>query len=290
MWQFMVASLSPDATILSSASIVTAIGLRCYHEPKWVTRDVIAMAIGGTLLCVIKPVYLPLLVLGLPAALPSPQDSLNASRKKVMLAVFHTIIVATVLVIAIAWLYSNASVFTSAAPDPAVEGSGIGQTQFIASHPLGFVQVLVRTLARDGGVYIRQGIGVLGWLNLPLPTWLYVTAISAFLLGALMPADSQSLPWWILVWAALLVVASAVLVEIALYIAWTGVGAAVIEGVQGRYFLPMLPLAGVVIASTMTATHRDKTAAFAYPIAAAACVLMTLGTLWVVVAQYRVFY
>ena len=44
------------------------------------------------------------------------------------------------------------------------------------------------------------------------------------------------------IWNFLIVVGTALLIIGAMYISWTGVGAEVVEGVQGRYFIPLLPL------------------------------------------------
>jgi uncharacterized membrane protein len=285
-WQFLLASLSPDATILSSAMIVTAFGLRCYCYPEWPVRNAMILGVAGVVLCTIKPVYLPLLVLGLPAALPSPHDTQNTRRSKLMIAGSHVIIVSIVLAITAAWLLSNASLFASVAPDPTVEANGGQQIVFLESHPFAFVPILLRTFLRDAGAYFWQGIGVLGWLNLPLPVGLRLLALAAFFLATFAPMANRPLPPWLLAWATLLIVGSVILVELALYLAWTPLAAPAVDGVQGRYFLPMLPLAGATIASVAAARRGFMTAM--YPIAIAALALTTLGMLVVVAAEYRV--
>jgi uncharacterized membrane protein len=47
--------------------------------------------------------------------------------------------------------------------------------------------------------------------------------------------------------AAVVAIASIVSIELSEYISWTAVGANVIEGVQGRYFIPIAPLLLVAI-------------------------------------------
>jgi thiol:disulfide interchange protein len=56
--------------------------------------------------------------------------------------------------------------------------------------------------------------------------------------------------------------------------------------VQGRYFLPMLPLAGATIASVATARRRFTIAM--YPLVIAALALTTLGLLAFVAGEYHV--
>ncbi|MGC8532680.1 MAG: DUF2142 domain-containing protein [Acidiphilium sp.] len=98
----------------------------------------------------------------------------------------------------------------------------------------------------------RQAIGVLGWLNVSLTHHLYrdwYDALAAAALATLLGASAGRVRWhWedaVLVLA--LIGASIIAVELSLYLDWTNVGGAQIIGVQGRYYLLLVPFALLVV-------------------------------------------
>jgi hypothetical protein len=97
----------------------------------------------------------------------------------------------------------------------------------------------------------REAIGVLGRLDLPLPGWLYglwAAALAGAVLGDMLAEERREGPR---VQETLLILAIGVAclfaTYLALYLTWTPVGAKRIEGVQGRYLLPLLPLLGLAL-------------------------------------------
>ncbi len=98
----------------------------------------------------------------------------------------------------------------------------------------------------------RQAIGVLGWLNISLTHHLYrdwYDALGAAALATLLGASAGRVRWhWgdaLLVLA--LIGATMIAVELSLYLDWTNVGEAQIIGVQGRYYLLLVPFAVLVV-------------------------------------------
>ena len=88
----------------------------------------------------------------------------------------------------------------------------------------------------------------------------------------------------------LLVGVSVVLIELALYIAWTPARAYFAVGVQGRYFTPMLPLLGLALAwrtSALATPAAERLAGVA--IMLLLLLLMSVGTLAAMVVAYGVF-
>jgi drug/metabolite transporter (DMT)-like permease len=106
-------------------------------------------------------------------------------------------------------------------------------------------------MREEAGTKAREAIGVLGRLDLSLPGWLYglwAAALAAAVLGDMLPEDRGGGPR---VQETLLIVAIGVAclfaTYLALYLSWTLVGAERIEGVQGRYLLPLLALLGLAL-------------------------------------------
>ncbi|HEX4767017.1 MAG TPA: DUF2142 domain-containing protein [Lichenihabitans sp.] len=149
--------------------------------------------------------------------------------------------------------------------------------------PIRIVTVMIATLHDLGIGYLRQMIGVLGWLDTDFPPrfyeWMGLCITVAVAIECFGPERGLR------GWSAVLLVcglAAAVLgVFFALYLAWTPVGVAAIDGVQGRYFLvPAMVL--VVVLPTFGRATKDPGGG---PIDAgrlAICVTVGLVNLWIV--------
>ena len=129
------------------------------------------------------------------------------------------------------------------------EGDGVspvGQLRWLALHPVDAVAVAARTLADDTLRHAHEFVGVLGWLDTDLPpsfyAWTGLCALAALLIDA--AASGRSIAgWWRFLPPAAVLVSSAGVFG-AFYLAWTPVGAPIVDGVQGRYFIvPALVLA-----------------------------------------------
>ncbi|MFO1059730.1 MAG: DUF2142 domain-containing protein [Dongiaceae bacterium] len=117
------------------------------------------------------------------------------------------------------------------------------QLAFLLSQPLAGLAVARDTvLALDAGFW-RSVVGLLGWVDTPMPRWYYTAA--AIALAVALWAGSNPAPWLgPALLAALTIAVTALLIGGALYLTWTPVGAPTVLGLQGRYLLPLLPLAG----------------------------------------------
>jgi uncharacterized membrane protein len=119
----------------------------------------------------------------------------------------------------------------------------------LLAKPARFITMPVALLTGPwGGLLLQEMIGILGWLNLFFPQRFY-TAWTLALLAALfalvfarreqgVPAPKPLLQF---LYVSALLLASAWAIAIAQYLDWTLVGAPLIDGIQGRYFLVLLP-------------------------------------------------
>jgi uncharacterized membrane protein len=139
------------------------------------------------------------------------------------------------------WAVASGLLTTSTRPDVA---SSALQTAFILEHPARFAEVCAYTLRISFVEYGRQIVGVLGWLQIRLPTWLYagMWIVLGLSTGFQVPKDRGGLTRGARFFCALLAVTILLCVYVALYEMWNPVGAPVIDGVQGRYFTLMVPL------------------------------------------------
>ncbi len=120
------------------------------------------------------------------------------------------------------------------------------QIAFILADPVRYAMIVFRTffLSPEGGEAARSLGGVAGWTNIGLPPPVYALLLVA---GIALWASGEKPPAAMTAPVALLVQAGlfggvTLLILTMMYVGWTGVGAGVIDGFQGRYWLPLLPL------------------------------------------------
>jgi len=268
---FEAASLSADAMTNAVSFLLTASCLRiAVGETDAISNRQWALL---TLLCVMmgvsKQVYLPLaaLVLWIPA-----RKFGGRRRQVVCLAVAGA-------GTAVAW-----GAWTLLVADMRVEffsyTSVPDQLAFVLHHPGQFLRIAFNTLSSHPSNQLRSFIGILGWLDTPLPNrfiesycfMLALTTLATGLREIRVSAGQRLL-------AIALAAASVLALFIVLYASWTRVGDPIIEGIQGRYFIPLSPLACVVLYNRSCAIESRLWG----PIVAAYSVfsgLLTVVVLW----------
>lgn len=250
MTQFMTASVSPDALTIASALLFTAVLARFLTDGKWPVQRQLTAFVAGLAMCIVKIVYLPLLFAGLGAMLGVGRFSNAAVRRITFLQLASAVV--TIALIGF-WFWSIPANGTHT--PPVREGvNGAGQVAYLMEDAFRAMRIVIRSVYVGAEFLGKSTFGLLGWLNVPLATWVYVLLGLAVPLSACAEPRAARLSVAVAVW--LLLVASAVVppIELALYIGWTPVGAYAVDGVQGRYFIPALPMLGVAIAALFV--HR----------------------------------
>jgi uncharacterized membrane protein len=233
------ASVSADATVITSAFLFTALALRAQLRGHWNPGEVALAVVSGLVFCTQKPVYAPLLLVGLPAAL------VRGRAKHTLLV--HAVIVVIVLGAAAAW-----QLFATRYSSLPLGVSVSGQAAFIAAHPFAYMRTIARSFWYEGYLYYQELVGVFGWLTLYLPNFAYFLPLGAVPLGTMaQPRDGPRLPALSIAWAAMLLAGACVLIFTAAYLLWNEVGFWIISIVSGRYFLPLLALVAAVWCSVV---------------------------------------
>ena len=145
----------------------------------------------------------------------------------------------------VAYLGWYAVVHRLSVPGRPVSGISVpGQLIFIVHHPWHFLGALFHSINLYGWENAQQAVGVFGWLEVHMPIPFYVSYLvflfATFSMEVMPPA-------LILIrarfWAAAASGLSLLTVFAFIYMYWDPVGAADIEGFQGRYMIPLiLPL------------------------------------------------
>ncbi|MCV2353665.1 DUF2142 domain-containing protein [Paucibacter sp. B2R-40] len=241
MTQFQTASVSPDALTISGALLFTALMARFLAKLNWTWKQQLATILAGLLMCSVKPVLAPLLFAGLWLG-SHTRNSVFVSAKRVFATQFILAAI-TVSLIAIWFLLVPKPHTTTLGTPVGVDSSG--QVAYLMEHPLTAARIPLRSLYLYAGSRWQSTIGKLGWLNVHLNSWVYILSGIAMLLGLYAERAKARVNVSSSFWIAFLSITAIFMVEWALYIIWTPVGAYAAEGVQGRYFLPILPMAGV---------------------------------------------
>ncbi|NTW21632.1 MAG: DUF2142 domain-containing protein [Nostocales cyanobacterium W4_Combined_metabat2_030] len=117
------------------------------------------------------------------------------------------------------------------------------QLAYILNHPWQYLLITGKTFIVYGREYLEQFIGRLGWIDtrLPLPHLItYALLLVAVALGTNQPEIRLS--WRQKSLVLLILIINSLFIATMLYLSWMPVGSQIIEGIQGRYFIPLGPL------------------------------------------------
>jgi hypothetical protein len=241
MTLFLAGTVNVDGVLIGLACLSAAALTRGFRGFGLVALVVLLLAI---------PPYLPLLgVFLLPLFVPGFIWRL----RDVVLAALPVLFWAGVVAVFVAAPFDKAPYH----PGPLFTGDGTvlldhidpaANLHILLAQPSRFITMPWHQMRQDAASTLASMIGVLGPLKIILPDRYYelwIAAGAVVLAGLLLsgrpkilPAGTQAVN---LVWTMALLLGNFWLILVASYISWTGVGFDRIEGMQGRYLLPMLP-------------------------------------------------
>ncbi len=170
------------------------------------------------------------------------------------------------------------------ATDPAL------QLRVLLGDKLRLITLPLDALVTEGRQKFVQMIGQLGLLDVALPRPLYAAwtvAMAGAVASAVLRAPAErpaGVPVAGAVWIG--IAGSLLLIYLVEYLTWTGVGATLIAGVQGRYFLPLLPFLGLGLPSLRLANPGALRTLCAVP----AVALAVAGLLYLPLLTVFAFY
>jgi len=241
------ASFSADGVTIALCFLATALVLRWALRPaaptwwRWVGLGVLFVAIA-----LVKPTYAPIAVLA--AAIPV----LNPAARRLWHIVATGASIAVAAVVTLGWLRATSWVTQGVNPLNHPDQ----QRAFLLEHPLVFVKAVFRSIVLDypTGLTTQKGeiwrgvFGSFSWLRAPLPMAFVVLLVVALVLAVLV-VERHEVPavvrlrsgvlWRIVVVAAIAIVVAGVC--LALYVYYTQDRGQWLQGLQGRYFLPVVP-------------------------------------------------
>ncbi|WP_306341440.1 DUF2142 domain-containing protein [Sphingobium sp. Z007] len=267
---YQTGSLSPDSVINGLGFLGLALALRTGFMGVAPARSA-ALLLIVPLLALCKGVYLPIMAAGL----RWPQNRRDLRTGLILGAM------ALGAIVFIGWMhYSGGSqalyhIQSRKTGETMMTAPLRDQLAILLNDPVGYARILVSSVVERAPVYALQIVGRFGWNAILLPVVAY--PLGLLMLGAGVANGSgarfgigQRL-WWLAVAGGV-----ALLIETAMYLTGTPLGADYIQGTQGRYFLPILPL--VLIALSPESAVRGAQRIFAA--AAIALLLIAAATVF----------
>ena len=246
-------SLSPDAMTISMAFLYIAyiFKLAFGKNEKVELKQKIILLIMSIVIALCKIVYLPLV--GLILIIPKDKFK-NANNKN---KIFDFCMIAGIAAIVnLTWLAIAGRYLSNFSGDDSKL-----QVLYVLQNPIRYLQNLLYTMNFKGSDYLLTLFGRdLGWEEF---VKLYAIVPYLFIIIYLFTAITDDelkgkLKKYQLTWITLIVLAVIVLIFTSLYVQWTPVGGGMIQGVQGRYFLPILPLVMILLGSILKFKNSYK--------------------------------
>jgi len=266
-WAFLAISMLPaaiygrsvinaDGSALAAAMVVTALWLRGILSPE---LHILGRQSFWMMLCALtKAPNLVFVLLGL-----MPLRGMPARR-------WHLLALTILPAIAVAVLWNFSSGADTAAWRMAeITGQNLDafnpavKLTYLLDHPLHFPAAVISALhEKDLGELWRQVIGVLGLFDTVLQRWVYPTVsgllLYTFLTRLPLPPAAR---YQIATVASITAVAYILVVYFVCYLVFTPLDASTVWGVQGRYFVPILSLVAIVVATVVNLAPDERLSA-----------------------------
>ena len=195
------------------------------------------LVVLNVFMSMLKIVYLPICFLIF--LIPHERFSSKKSKNIKLL-----IILVGVIVINLLWLsYSSKFLFET---NPGVNSTE--QVKFVLTSPFAYSKILFRTITTEFYIYLMNGLGAyLGWLNIAVSQFYIFIYFIMLVFIIIVDQNKKRLKEYERWWIAFLTVGVIALIFTSLYVQWTPVQNEVINGIQGRYFLPIILMVALLV-------------------------------------------
>lgn len=214
-------------------------------------KDISILLLTIMVIVPIKFVYFPLVGLGLLI----PDEKFGGRKKKIIVAVALCIFALLMM------FFTRMDVVVNSI-------SSVGEMEAdaqcytimdIMREPVKILAMFVRTININMPFYLESMIGErLGWLEIDLPDVVSMLAVILLFMGGLQRSVEKH-AWNIAerIWCFILVGLSGVMIFLALLIDHIPNTSPLIEGVQGRYFIPILPVFMIMLQNHVVVIKRN---------------------------------
>lgn len=225
----LASSCSYDGLIIGSSCLLFANLMSLFYDSKKIgVKDIILFIILGFFLFFIKYTYILLLTLLL--FVPVDRFKNKKDKLKKIAIIFGGILLLYVI--------TNIPNYINSVSG----GAANEQLKFVLSNPFEYSKILFKTMYEKFGIQLSWILGGFGNLDTHFPGFIYfvmfIYILILFLFDSSIKNNKFNYKSKLFLFVILFLIISGIYT--ALYLIWTPVGHYTIEGVQGRYFLPIV--------------------------------------------------
>ena len=225
-------TLSADGIAISAAFLWVAyiLKLREEKDKKITKKEIIGLILLGILVAISKTIYIVLL----PLLLLIPKEKFTTKKRKVLF-IITTFLIGTI--IDLAWYKFGIQ------KQSISETTEVNSIMYILLDPINYIVKIVYTIITNLGKYLEEIFGgKLEWneaVTIPMfPIILFTLGIISSKLGK----EKIKFKLWEKIIILLIIISCIGLVFTGMYIFWSDKSISTIQGIQGRYFAPIIPL------------------------------------------------
>lgn len=247
-------SYSYDMLVNAISFLIVAYFLYLIYEKEKVEKnDIIIISLCVAILAPIKVVYIVIVGLGILI----PYQKFGTKLKKWICA--SILVLAGTIPIIITRITSMADMIGGSQGNSELLGYEVYGGMYFLKHLQRLPDIFLETSQEMTSYYMNTAIGKqLGWLEIEIPYTVIVGFILLiFISVAKKRGENQIIKTSSKIWIGTLVFLCCILVCFVLLISWTEVGKDVIAGVQGRYFLPIVPLFALLFRTKSITVERN---------------------------------
>ncbi len=234
-------SLSADGIAISSSILFISYILKLREDKNAVIgyKQIMILTILSIVVAISKIVYFPIVLF----SFILPKEKFKNNKKWIPLICIFVISV----IIDVLWYYYGMEEIT------------FGRTEEVSSHtfqgimmqPITYIKQVLYTIVYRFNNYFNELFG--GKLeyneNVTIPIFPYLIALGTILISRNKEKQSYNFYNFEKILLSIIIVSIIILVISSMYIDWSPIESAYIAGVQGRYFLPILPLITLLFAN-----------------------------------------
>lgn len=247
------ASYSYDGFINGMSFVLIALVLQgIYKQGTILKKEMNRILLISALLIPAKVVYLPILFMLF--LIPKNKFPSEKSRLKEIFIVF----LANILIL-VFWRIQLLHNFTLTSDTLNWMGEHNYNLSFVFNHPIYTVEIFVRTLYCFGWHWVKASIGyALCGQTLFLPVCIAMLYMIILWFSALnIQGEEKEIALKNRLWLLFISVLVVFLVMLALFLGWTSNTSTVVLGIQGRYFIPIIPLLTIALSNNVVVLKKN---------------------------------
>lgn len=254
-------SYSYDSVVIEFGFLYFALLFSLIYEKREITKPKILLyACCMVILSVCKGgTYMPLCLL----TLLIPADRLSGKKKKkIFVGSMALVSVVSFLMGTLSSVLFVVNPTAEQTADAYLAGENFGVAGLL-SDPMEFIFLSVRTLFLSGDSFLENMFGMqLGWLDIQVSRIVTYGMVFLIFLAVLQIEDGKNhmvpdVTKWQKLSCLAVALLSVAMVFVSMFISWTPKESKEIFGIQGRYFLPLLPLSVILLYNRVITIKKD---------------------------------